>query len=190
MKGVMIPGVSAGSNQVGAREIGAPQVSCPAGSAAGANPGAPVATRPSALAASSSRRVILSHRRVGVRHALMSPAPLSAPLWWACRHCRATGRRWLNDSSKVYQRRDLITIDYHLTHTVIFNRLVDMGGRRERRSSNTSGLQEVRFWPLRALPILGLWKFAVKVRNRASHPESVSSTEGPFHTLRQNAITS
>jgi len=47
--------------------------------------------------------------------------------------------------SKVYQRRDLINTDYHLAFAVIFDRLVDMGGRRKRRTSNTSGLQEVRF---------------------------------------------
>jgi len=97
----------------------------------------------------------------------MSPAPLSAPLWWACGHCRATDRPCLDDCNKVYQRRDLIITDYHLALDVIFDRLVDVGGRRKRRTST----RQV-FRPLRALPILGLWKFAVKVRNRASVPES------------------
>src|SRR5262249_54848313 len=41
MKGVMIPGVSAGSNHVGANEMCTPQVSCPSGLAARAEPGAP-----------------------------------------------------------------------------------------------------------------------------------------------------
>src|SRR5215472_17020112 len=119
MKGVMIPGVSAGSNQVGAREIGAPQVSCPAGSAAGANPGAPVATRPSVLAASSSRRFILLHRRFGVRHALMSPVPCRARCGGLADTVEQPAADVLTICSKVYQRRDLINTDYHLAFAVI-----------------------------------------------------------------------
>src|SRR5207302_4532973 len=56
MNGVMIPGVSAGSNQVGANEICTPQVSCPCEPAARAMPGT-AATRPSAAKAKASRRV-------------------------------------------------------------------------------------------------------------------------------------
>src|SRR5262245_36465715 len=41
MKGVMMPGVSAGSNHVGANEMCTPQVSWPSGPAALAGPGAP-----------------------------------------------------------------------------------------------------------------------------------------------------
>src|SRR5215469_4376262 len=52
----MIPGVSAGSNQVGASETWIPQVSRPSGSAAKAKPGA--ATRPNAARARASRRVM------------------------------------------------------------------------------------------------------------------------------------
>src|SRR5437868_1866978 len=55
MNGVMIPEVSAGSNQIGASEMWTPQISCPCG-AARAIPGAPAA-RPSAAIASTSRRV-------------------------------------------------------------------------------------------------------------------------------------
>jgi hypothetical protein len=35
-------------------------------------------------------------------------------------------------------------------------------------------------WPLRALPILGLWKFAVKVRNRASASDVTGQDERPL----------
>src|SRR5262245_33816342 len=41
MKGVMTPGVSAGSNHVGANEMCTPQVSCPSGPVALAGPWAP-----------------------------------------------------------------------------------------------------------------------------------------------------
>src|SRR5215472_7801966 len=58
MNGVMMPGVSAGSNQVGASETWMPQVSCPSGSAAKLERGAP-ATRPSAANPRTSRRVKL-----------------------------------------------------------------------------------------------------------------------------------
>src|SRR5205823_10267826 len=57
MKGVMIPGVSAGSNQVGAKVVWMPQLSCPCGAAAQLMPGAPAAS-PSAVRASISRRVM------------------------------------------------------------------------------------------------------------------------------------
>src|SRR3954452_7070866 len=56
MNGVMIPEVSAGSNQVGASEICAPQVNCPCG-AAMAHSGMPAA-RPNAPSASKSRRLM------------------------------------------------------------------------------------------------------------------------------------
>src|SRR5215469_10305539 len=56
MKGVMIPWVSAGSNQAGASETWMPQVSCPSGPAAPADRGAP-ATSPRAARARTSRRV-------------------------------------------------------------------------------------------------------------------------------------
>src|SRR6266446_7703259 len=56
MNGVMIPGVSAGSNHVGASEMCTPQVSCPSGPAARAAPGA-AATKPRAARAKASRRV-------------------------------------------------------------------------------------------------------------------------------------
>src|ERR1700730_17966645 len=52
----MSPGVSAGSNQVGASEICTPQVNCPCGPAAKLVIGAP-ATKPSAERARRSRRV-------------------------------------------------------------------------------------------------------------------------------------
>ena len=55
-KGVMIPGVSAGSNQVGASEMWTAQVSCPSGLAARAAR-CPVATIPSAESAIRPRRV-------------------------------------------------------------------------------------------------------------------------------------
>src|SRR5258708_1933266 len=54
--GVMIPGVSAGSNQVGASVVCTPQVNCPCGPAAAANSGVP-ATIPKAASAKRSRRV-------------------------------------------------------------------------------------------------------------------------------------
>src|SRR5262245_54407769 len=56
MNGVMMPGVSAGSNQVGASETWTPQVSCPSGPAALARRGAPAATTKAANA-NASRRV-------------------------------------------------------------------------------------------------------------------------------------
>src|SRR5204863_5731109 len=56
MKGVMIPEVSAGSNQVGASETCAAQVSWPEGPAACEMLGIP-AVRPSVASASASRRV-------------------------------------------------------------------------------------------------------------------------------------
>src|SRR5919202_898557 len=56
MKGVMIPGVSAGSNQVGARDTCTPQVSCPSGRAAPARRGEPAANA-KAASAKTSRRV-------------------------------------------------------------------------------------------------------------------------------------
>src|SRR5438132_4489726 len=52
----MIPGVSAGSNQVGASVVCTPQVNCPCGPAAAANFGVP-ATIPKAASANRSRRV-------------------------------------------------------------------------------------------------------------------------------------
>src|SRR6516162_3547188 len=58
MKGVMIPCVSAGSNQVGASDTWMPQVSCPSGPAAPADPGVP-ATSPRAARTRTSRRVTL-----------------------------------------------------------------------------------------------------------------------------------
>src|SRR5437763_17205335 len=63
MYGVMIPEVSAGSNQVGASEICAPQVSCPCG-AANAHRGTPAAM-PNAPSASNSRRLMPDERRAG-----------------------------------------------------------------------------------------------------------------------------
>src|SRR6185312_6487307 len=58
MNGVMIPGVSAGSNQVGASETCTPQVSLPCGAPSPAKLGA-AAVRPSAaLPASRPRRLI------------------------------------------------------------------------------------------------------------------------------------
>ena len=59
MKGVMIPGVSAGSNQVGASEMCTPQVSCPSGPTAMAGPGAPT-SRARAKRAITCRRVVRS----------------------------------------------------------------------------------------------------------------------------------
>src|SRR5262249_32982591 len=55
MNGVMIPELSAGSNQTGASDTWIPQVSCPSGPAATGMPGAP-ATAPKAASASRSRR--------------------------------------------------------------------------------------------------------------------------------------
>ena len=52
--GVMMPEVSAGSNQVGASETWTPQVNCPCGAAARANPGRP-AVRPSAANTAEAR---------------------------------------------------------------------------------------------------------------------------------------
>src|SRR6516162_2134306 len=57
MKGVMIPGVSAGSNHVGANEMCTPQVSCPSGLAARAEPGAPT-IRARTTRARACRRVV------------------------------------------------------------------------------------------------------------------------------------
>src|SRR5438132_380765 len=54
--GVMIPGVSAGSNQVGASVVCTPQVNCPCGPDAAANSSVP-ATIPKAASAKRSRRV-------------------------------------------------------------------------------------------------------------------------------------
>src|SRR6476469_3859409 len=56
MNGVMIPGVSAGSNHVGANEICTPQVSCPSGLAARAEPEA-AAIRARTARARACRRV-------------------------------------------------------------------------------------------------------------------------------------
>src|SRR5205085_8881356 len=56
MNGVITPGVSAGSNQVGASEICTPQIICVSGPAAPARPGIAVA-RPRAASANKSRRV-------------------------------------------------------------------------------------------------------------------------------------
>src|SRR5258708_4094858 len=55
MNGVMIPEVSAGSNQVGASETCEPQISCAPGPAASDAIGAPAA-RPKAPSANTSRR--------------------------------------------------------------------------------------------------------------------------------------
>src|SRR6516165_7573714 len=57
MKGVMIPGVSAGSNHVGANEMCTPQVSCPSGLAAQAESGAPT-IRARTARARACRRVV------------------------------------------------------------------------------------------------------------------------------------
>ena len=57
MNGVMMPGISAGSNQVGASEMCTPQVSCPSAPAALAGPGDP-ASRVTAKRATASRRVM------------------------------------------------------------------------------------------------------------------------------------
>src|SRR5215831_2460134 len=57
MKGVMIPGVSAGSNHVGANEMCTPQVSCPSGLAARAEPGAPAIKARTARARECRRMV-------------------------------------------------------------------------------------------------------------------------------------
>src|SRR5215470_13146405 len=57
MKGVMIPGVSAGSNHVGANEMCTPQVSCPSGLAARAEPGAPAIKARTARARACRRMV-------------------------------------------------------------------------------------------------------------------------------------
>src|SRR6266851_1090791 len=69
INGVMIPGVSAGSNQVGASVVCTPQVSCPCGPAAKVERGTP-ATRPSAVKARTSRRAVqrdvLVRTRIGV----------------------------------------------------------------------------------------------------------------------------
>src|SRR5262245_5483816 len=59
MKGVMIPGVSAGSNHVGANEMCTPQVSCPSGPAARGEPGAPtIRARTVRVRARACRRVV------------------------------------------------------------------------------------------------------------------------------------
>src|SRR5215472_10841530 len=73
MNGVMIPEVSAGSNQVGASEIWAPQVSCPSGTAAEPKRGTP-ATKPSAASARRSRRVGLVSLTLASRFPLLSTA--------------------------------------------------------------------------------------------------------------------
>src|SRR6516162_1194351 len=56
MKGVMSPGVSAGSNHVGANETCTPQVSCPCGVAANTRYGANVVAVAAAPAATRAAR--------------------------------------------------------------------------------------------------------------------------------------
>src|SRR5215813_3249060 len=62
MKGVMIPGVSAGSNQVGASEMCTPQVSWPCGAAAPATRDRLAAAIPSAAPVIASRRLMYIER--------------------------------------------------------------------------------------------------------------------------------
>src|SRR5712671_1396903 len=88
MNGVMIAGVSAGSNQVVASEMGAPQISCPWGAAAKALPGAPEAS-PSAASASMSRRVV--PRAAGV--VSMDVPPVRALITEPCGKFRRGARR-------------------------------------------------------------------------------------------------
>jgi hypothetical protein len=63
MKGVMMPGVSAGSNQVGASDICTPQVGWPCGAAAPASRGKLAAATPSAAPAIASRRLMRAVRK-------------------------------------------------------------------------------------------------------------------------------
>src|SRR5258708_646617 len=60
MKGVMMPEVSAGSNQVGARETCAPMVICPSAAALAARDAAPITT--AAERRRTPRRVVLPDR--------------------------------------------------------------------------------------------------------------------------------
>src|SRR5262249_30115504 len=65
LKGGMMPGVSAGSNQVGASDICTPQVSWPCGAAAPASRGRLAAATPNAAPAIASRRVMRATREKG-----------------------------------------------------------------------------------------------------------------------------
>src|SRR3954462_7209263 len=85
MKGVIRPGVSAGSNQVGASEMCTPQVSCPSDPPAQLGRGAPAkkAAVPSAI---SSRRDMRTPLRaetiVPVSKTDFAIACSLRPLWW------------------------------------------------------------------------------------------------------------
>src|SRR5713101_7943260 len=93
MKGVISPGVSAGSNHVGASETWMPQVSCPSGLAALARRGL-LAAKPPAVRAKKVRRV----RRATSVLLEDDPIPFSAPLSWEpCAECRRAMRRCLID---------------------------------------------------------------------------------------------
>src|SRR3954469_12612817 len=88
MKGVRMPGVSAGSNQVGASDTWIAQVSWPCGSPAKASRGAKTAAAPTAAPARISRRVIPKPSRIATgvpvaqrvkAIALLLAAPLAEP---------------------------------------------------------------------------------------------------------------
>src|SRR3954453_8213611 len=88
MKGVRMPGVSAGSNQVGASDTWIAQVSWPCGSPAKASCGAATAAAPAAAPARISRRVIPKPSRIATgvpvaqrvkAIALLLAAPLAEP---------------------------------------------------------------------------------------------------------------
>src|SRR5262249_58412945 len=87
MKGVMMPGVSAGSNQVGASDICTPQVSWPLAAAAPASRGKLAAATPSAAPAIASRRVMRATREKGRNFPWIDEAMvlfLAAPLVEPC----------------------------------------------------------------------------------------------------------
>src|SRR4051794_26437542 len=88
MKGVRMPGVSAGSNQVGASDTWIAQVSWPCGTPAKASRGAETAAAPAAAPARISRRVIPKPSRIATgvpvaqrvkAIALLLAAPLAEP---------------------------------------------------------------------------------------------------------------
>src|SRR5215472_11043517 len=87
MKGVMMPGVSAGSNQVGASDICTPQVSWPRGGAAPASRGRLAAATPNAAPAIALRRVMRATREKGRDSPPIDEAMvllLAAPLMEPC----------------------------------------------------------------------------------------------------------
>src|SRR5262245_34785969 len=69
MKGVTMPGVSAGSNHVGASEMWTPQVICPAGCVARAG-------STEAFAASSRTLTAVAHQYWAM------PGPVPSRMWW------------------------------------------------------------------------------------------------------------